>query len=158
MLGFGSRLSSRSIRERVFVANLAGNFGAAVKGLNPYPSGLRRVGGYTDQHFLTEAECRIMADLIVLRQLFTYRTDTVRIPGLPAIQVDDQVRLVERISEEHYLHYVKSVSMEFDMKAGTYTYSLGTHWLGAAPFNNWTFDPANMSAETKAYLQAMGRY
>lgn len=158
MLNFQAKLSSRSIRERVFVGNLAGNFGAAVKGLNPYPSGLRRVGGYTDQHFLSAAECRIMADLITLRQLFTYRTDTVTIPGLPAIQCDDQVKLVERISEENYLHYVKSISMEFEMKSGRYTYSLGTHWLGAEPFNNWTFDPANMSQETRDYLQAMGRW
>jgi len=158
MLGLSSKLSSRNIRERVFVANMAGNYGAVVKGLNPYPSGLRRVGGYTDEHFTTEAECRVMADLIVLRQLFTYRTDTVRIPGLPAIQVDDQVKLVERVTEEYYLHYVKSVSMDFDMKSGSYTYSLGTHWLGSSPFNNWTFDPAKMSAETKAYLEAMGRW
>lgn len=158
MIGFSSGLSSRSIRERVFVANLGGNYGAVVKGLNPYPSGLRRVGGYTDQHFTTEAECRIMADLIVLRQLFTYRTDTVTIPGLPAIQVDDQVKLVERISEEYYLHYVKSVGMDFEMKSGRYTYTLGTHWLGSTPFNNWTFDPSKLSAETKAYLEAMGRW
>lgn len=158
MLKFSAGLSSRSIRERVFVANLAGNYGAVAKGLNPYPSGLRRVGGYTDQHFKTEAECRIMADLIVLRQLFTYRTDMVSIPGLPAIQVDDQVKLVERVSEEYFLHYVKSISMDFDMTSGRYTYGLGTHWLGAQPFNNWTFDPANMSAETKAYLTAMGRW
>jgi hypothetical protein len=34
-----------------------------------------------------------MADMISLRQLFTYRTDAVKIPANPAIQVDDQVRI-----------------------------------------------------------------
>jgi hypothetical protein len=156
MLDFEAKLSSRNIREKVFVANLAGQVAGISYGHNPYPSGLRRVGGWTDQHFTTEAECRIMADLIALRQLFTYRTDSVTIPGFPAIQVDDQVRLYERESEEMYLHYVSSIQMDFDMKSGKYTYQLGTHWLGDVPFTSWTFDPATMSADTKAYLNALG--
>lgn len=158
LLAHQAKLSSRSIREKVFVGNLAGQVAGMSDGRNPYPSGLRRVGGWTDQHFETEGECRIMADLITLRQLFTYRTNSLTIPGNPAIQPDDQVRIYERVSEEMYLHYVKSVTMDFDMKTGKYTYTLATHWLGDVPFTSWTFDPATMSAETKAYLEAMGRY
>jgi hypothetical protein len=157
ILNLSASLSSRSIRERIFVGNLAGQVAGMSKGHNPYPSGLRRVGGWTDNHFKTAAECKIMADLIGLRQLFTYRTDKVRIPGNPAIQVDDQVRIYERITEEGYLHYVTGISMSWDLESGRYTYDLDTHWLGETPFSNWTFDPAGMAAETKAYLQALGK-
>ena len=157
LMGLGAKLSSRSIRERIFVGNLAGQVAGMSAGHNPYPSGLRRVGGWTDQSFKTAKECKIMADLIGLRQLFTYRTDKVKIPGNPAIQIDDQVKIFERITEEGYLHYVESISMEWNAEDGRYTYDLGTHWLGATPFSDWTFDPATLSAETVAYLKALGK-
>lgn len=158
MMTLGAKLSSRSIRERVFVGNLSGQVGAVSPGHNPYPSGLRRVGGWTDQHFTTAQECQIMADLITLRQLFTYRTDQVTIPGNPAIQCDDQVRLFERITEEGYLHYVTDIQMNWSIETGKYTYGLGTHWLGDTPFQNWTFDPAKLAPETQYYLKALGVY
>lgn len=157
LLGLSSTYSSRSIRERIFVGNLAGQVAGMSPGHNPYPSGLRRIGGWTDQHFTTVAECQRMADLVSLRQLFTYQTDKVRIAGNPAIQIDDQVRIYERITEEGYLHYVTGISMDWSLETGRYTYELSTHWLGDTPFSNWTFDPATLSAETRAYLQALGK-
>lgn len=157
ILSLSASLSSRSIREKIFVGNLAGQVAGMSPGHNPYPSGLRRVAGWTDQHFKTDAECQIMADLIALRQLFTYRTDKVRIPGNPAIQIDDQVRIFERITEEGYLHYVTGIQMSWELETGRYTYDLSTHWLGETPFTDWTFDPNTMSAETQAYLVALGR-
>lgn len=156
LLGLSAQLSSRSIREKVFVGNLAGQVAGMAKGRNPYPSGLRRIGGWTDQHFTTHDECQLMADLIVLRQLFTFRTDRVRIPGNPAIQIDDQVRIYERISEEGYLHYVQGVEMDWNLESGRYTYELSTHWLGQTPFTNWTFNPNALSDKTRAYLLAKG--
>ena len=51
LMGLGAKLSSRSIRERIFVGNLAGQVAGMSRGHNPYPSGLRRVGGWTDNHF-----------------------------------------------------------------------------------------------------------
>jgi len=155
LLSLGARLSSRSIRERVFVGRADGAIGAVSAGRNPYPSGLRRIGGWTDVRFTTVQECQIMADLITLRQLFTYRTDKVQIPGNPAIQVDDQVRIYERVTEEGYLHYVTDVAMSWSLETGKYTYELGTHWLGETPFSNWTFDPASLAAETRLYLTAL---
>lgn len=157
LLGLSVTLSSRSIRERIFVGNLAGQVAGMSRGHNPFPSGLRRIGGWTDQHFTTAAECQRMADLIALRQLFTYQTDKVRIPGNPAIQIDDQVRIYERVTEEGYLHYVTGIQMDWSLETGRYTYELSTHWLGDTPFSNWTFDPATLSAETRAYLQALGK-
>lgn len=152
LLSLAGNLSSRSIRERTFVGNLAGQVAGMSKGHNPYPSGLRRVGGWTDQHFSTDEECQRMADLIALRQLFTYRTVRARIPGNPAIQIDDQVRFYERISEEGYLHYVKGIEMNWDAESGRYTYELSTHWLGETPFSEWTFRPEDLSPVTRQFL------
>jgi len=157
LMSLGAKLSGRSIREKIFVGNISGQIAAMANGHNPYPSGLRRVGGFTDQHFLTVKECQIMADLIALRQLFTYRTDKVQIPGNPAIQVDDQVRVYERVSEEAFLQYVIGVSMNWSLETGKYTYDLDTHWLGDAAFSSWTFNPTDLSAETQQYLKSIGK-
>jgi len=157
LMSLGVKMSSRSIREKIFVANVSGQIAAMANGHNPYPSGLRRVGGFSDQHFLTTKECQIMADLITLRQLFTYRTDKVTIPGNPAIQVDDQVRVYERVSEEAFLQYVIGISMNWSLETGKYTYDLDTHWLGDTAFSEWTFNPADLSAEAQQYLKSIGK-
>lgn len=157
----GALLTSRSIRERVFVGNTTGGVAAIANGFNPlYPevSGLRRIGGWTDQGFATDAEAQIMADLITVRQTFTYHTDNITIPGNPAIQVDDQIRIYERVTNESALHYVKSISSEWDASTGKWTYTLETFWLGETPMtDDWAFNATQLAAETKAMLTAMGK-
>lgn len=153
-------VSSRGIRERVFIANTTGKVGAVAPGYNPlYPevTGLRRVGGWTDQRFATEAECQKMADLITVRQVMSYRTDSITIPGNPALQIDDQVRIYERVTAESFLHYVKGISSDWSADTGQWTYELETCWLGNTPFTDWVFDPNDLAAETKAYLAAIGK-
>src|SRR5690606_26613764 len=44
ILSLSATLSSRSVREKVFVGNLSGQIAGMSSGHNPYPSGLRRVG------------------------------------------------------------------------------------------------------------------
>jgi len=151
-----AKLSSRNTRERVFVGNIAGNLGAVAAGFNPYPSGLRRVSGWTDQRFQSVEECQRMADLITVRQMFTYREDQIQIPGNPAIQIDDQVRIFERVSNEGFIHYVKGIDCSWSLETGEWIYTLTTHWLGESPFDRWTFDPAELSEETQQYLRGLG--
>lgn len=158
-----SQLTSRNVRERTYVAGAFHNeddddFGQVAHmaaGWNPNPIGLRRIGGWTDQHFETEEECRVMAELIALRQLLTYRTNSVTIPGNPAIQIDDQVRIFERVTSEGYIHYVKGVQSDLSLETGEYTYALDTHWLGERPFKKWAFDPAQLSRETQRFLEGL---
>lgn len=161
LMALQATLSSRNVRERIVIANLSGGKGAVTAGFNPYnmpKTGFRRVSIWSDQHFTTSKECRIMADLIALRQLFTFRSDRVTIPGYPAIQIDDQVRLTERVTEEMGdLHYVKGIASSNDMSTGEWTYQLDVQWLGTAPFGNWVFDPANLDPDTQAYLRSMGK-
>lgn len=149
-----TKISSRNVRERYFIASTDGKTGALSVGYNPNPTGLRRVGGWTDQHFGSDAECQIMADFIALKALMAYRVDTIQIPGNPRIQADDQVRIFERVTGEGYLHYVRGISSSNDLETGVWTYDLDTNWLGEAPFTKWAFDPTKLSAELQAYLQA----
>ena len=151
-----AKLSSRAVRESVFIGNIAGKFGAISTGFNPNPTGLRRVGGWTDQAFASDEECQVMADLTTLRMYFQYRTDQVEIAGYPGIQIDDQVRLWERTSNETFVHYVSAITMAWDLESGKYTYTLTTYWLGDTAFDNWAFKPSDFSAATQAYLTGMG--
>lgn len=160
ILSLKVQLSSRSLRDRVFVSNASGQVGATAAGhtgdQGPFDARLRRVGGWTDQHFSNNLECQVMADLISLRMLFTYRTDKVVIPGYSKIQLDDQVRIIEGTTSEDFIHYVRGLSSSWDVETGEWTYSLDTHWLGEAPFTSWIFDPSDLSDETQAFLQANG--
>lgn len=149
-------LSSRNIRERVFIANSDGSSAGVARTINPNPIGLRRVAGWTDQNFESKEECQLMADLIALRQLFSYRADRLTIPGYPKIQVDDQVKVFEQVTGEAYTHYVSGISSSLDHENGEYTYALTTQWLGEQPFSKWAFDPAQFSELTRSYLAYLG--
>jgi hypothetical protein len=154
LLDLKATLSSRNVRERYFLASTDGKTGALSAGYNPNPIGLRRVGGWTDQHFASDNECQLMADMIALSALMTYRVDTLQIAGYPGIQVDDQVRITEKISGENFLHYVRGISSNNDLESGVWTYDLNTNWLGIDPFSTWIFDPAQLSVELQQYLDA----
>jgi hypothetical protein len=162
LLSLSMKFSSRNVRERVVVGNSAGSVAGVAKGMfgatcGPFESGQRRVAVYSDSNFATANECEIMADLITGRQMFEWRTDTFTVPGYPAIQIDDQVRIFERTTSESYLHYVKGIESEIDLGDGKWVYNLATHWLGEQPFQNWVFDPAKLGPETQAYLKALGK-
>lgn len=159
LLGLRARLSSRNIREHVFVANTNGKVGAVAAGYNPITPdpGLRRVAGWTDQHFQSATEAQVMADLITVRQMFTYRSDTLKIAGYPRIQIDDQVKIYERVTNEGYVHYVRSIRSSNDHESGEWTYDMTTNWLGETPgTSSWAFNPTALSAATQSYLSALG--
>lgn len=156
LLGYSTTLSSENVRERVFVGDSNGKYGAVVKGYKPHGgTGLMRIAGWTDGNF-KRGDALIAADLIVARQMFDYRRAQVTIPGNPAIQIDDQIRIFERITAETYFHYVIGVSSELDMDEGTWTYSLETHWLGPDLAQAWVLDATELEDATQAFLNASG--
>lgn len=155
IFGLNAKINSRAVREGVFVANPTGAFAALSGGYNPNPTGLRRIGGWTDQNFASIDEAKVMADLIAVRQLFTYREDQIEIPANPAIQIDDQVRVFERVTSEGYYHYVKGIQSTLDLLTGQWTYTLQTHWLGDDPNSNWIFDSSTLSSVTRRYVDSL---
>lgn len=156
LISYTTRLSSANLRERIFVADTVGKTGTVIKGFNPYKPGFRRVAGWTDQNFETKQETRVMADMIAARQMFDYRKSAIRIWGNPAIQIDDQIRVWERTTNETYYQYVESVSSDLNMEEGTWFYDLETHWLGEDPSDAWVVDVNELAQATRNYLNATG--
>lgn len=152
LLEMTATISSKNVRERVFVANSNGKFGAVVRGYNPAKSHLRRVAGWTDENFETDRECKTMAKTIAMRQMLTYRENTLTIPGNPAIQIDDQIRIRERITGEQFRHYVKSITSDWDAETGKWTYQLQTHWLGDDPGGVWWYNADTLDDVERMYL------
>ena len=156
LLKLGVTLSSKDVRDQIFVSNVAGGLAATANGYNPNPTNIVRAGGWTDQRFETQAECQQMADLIAIQQVFAYHTNMVTIAGHPGIQIDDQVKIQERVTSEVNLHYVTSIDMKWTAMTGRYSMDLETHWLGSNPFNDWSFQPRKAAASTQAYLKKQG--
>jgi hypothetical protein len=156
LISYTTTLSSANLRERIFVADAVGKIGTVIKGFNPYKVGFRRVAGWTDQNFASKRETRVMADMIAAQQMFSYRKSSIRIWGNPAIQIDDQVRVWERTTNETYYQYVESISSELNMEEGTWFYDLETHWLGESPSDAWVVKPEELATATKNYLDATG--
>jgi hypothetical protein len=159
LLNLAAKLSSRSSREQIFIANVSGNFGATINGYVRVPSGQRRVAGWTDVHFNSNADAVVMAELIGIRQLMDYRTDTVVIPGNPSIQIDDQVRIYERVSGETFVHYVSAITSSWDALTGKWIYTLTTSWLGdesSWSINTGSSGPGHLQDVTRTYLAAVG--
>lgn len=80
--------------------------------------------------FQNKEEQRVMAELIAMHIWFSMRTGAATIKGNPAIQINDQIRMFERQSSDTYIHYVRSISSQHDLRSGEWTMQLETHWLG----------------------------
>lgn len=153
-----ANLTSANVRDTNFIGTVDGQFGAVSHSLLPGPSrrNLRRVAGWTDQHFANQVECQRMADMISVQQLFSYRTDQVTIAGFPGVQLDDQIKIVDEVSGEYFLHYVQGIHSTLSMEDGTWLYQMDTNWLGSAPFTDWAFDSTLLAPETQQFLDALG--
>lgn len=93
--------------------------------------GMVRPAIWSNEVFSSPAEQQIMAELISLHIWFSQRTGSVTCAANPCIQVNDQVRIYERITGETYIHYVRGVTTSMDLDTGVYTMQLTTHWLGS---------------------------
>lgn len=155
LIELSAKLSSRNVRERIMVTDVNGNFGEVVRGYNPAPTGMYRVAGWSDQHFRNRHETVKMANLIAIRQSFLYRQNTLTIAANPALQIDDQVVIYERMTGEGYLHRITGIDCEFDFESGKWTYQLTTHWLGEAAFTSRAWEPP-LNGFTTFWLNQMG--
>ena len=86
-----------------------------------------------------------MAELIGMKILFSYRKGTAKIIANPYLQLDDQVRIYERITNEFNVHYVSGISSRMDLETGEYTMDVTTHWLGQDPSTDWFVDYLQLS-------------
>lgn len=104
-------------------------------------------------------EQRVMAELIALHLWFARRTGQITILANPAITIDDQVRVFERVTGDVWIHYVRGVSDNHDIQTGVWEQTLVTSWLGtqdgtwaivADQVNSGGFIPALDEADTSS--------
>lgn len=93
--------------------------------------------------FTSAEEQKLMAELIALHAFFAQRTGSATIVGDPSIQINDQVKFIERNTAEAYIHYVRSVKSNIDLDSGAYTMNLSTNWLGTDD-DNWVITRDNV--------------
>lgn len=110
---------------------------------------LMAVPGDTTKPFQTQAECQRMAELTALFILFTYRQGTLSTVGHPGLQLDDQVRIFERTTNEANIHYVSAIRSHQDLDSGEYTMDVTTHWLGKDPNTDWFVNKAQLTPAVK---------
>jgi hypothetical protein len=72
----------------------------------------------------------LMAQLIAMHIYYRSRQGTVTMAGNPCIQINDQVRIFERVTSDTYVHYVRGISSSLNNQDGKYEMTLTTHWLG----------------------------
>jgi hypothetical protein len=107
--------------------------------------------------FISQEEVDKFAYLVSLWIHWSYRTTSFRIPGNPAFEPDDQIKIFERITEESYVHYVQGVGSVMDLDAGTWYLDVDTHWLGNGPDQTWVVNTFNdMPPALYSYLVAIG--
>jgi hypothetical protein len=131
--------SDRNINSEIFVGSEApdekGNFtNTKVTRFVP-PSatlmrGINKPFAYLHPALSDVKDQRVMAELIALHSFFRLRQGSVTIAALPILQIDDQVRISERVTGDTYIHYVRGISSSHDLDTGEWTQTLTTNWLG----------------------------
>lgn len=84
--------------------------------------------------FLRPEEQKVMADLIDMRMWFARRTANVACVANPLLDINDQIRLIERQTGEVYIHYIRSIDFTHDLNSGDFRMTLTTNWLGGTPW------------------------
>ena len=106
--------------------------------------GMTRPAIWFSDVWMSADEHKLMAALISLHIMFNSRQGSVTIVANPEIQVNDQVRIMERITSESYIHYVRAIDSTMDLRSGEWTMNLKTNWLGEGDV--WAFDRDRLMA------------
>lgn len=131
-------MSSQRLAEIIIITDDVRNYTAVTPGYNPNPTGLRRVVKWTDAQYLASTqEADTMGELIATRMLFNYRSNNITVAGFPGLQIDDQIKLSERVTGDSFYHLITGISSSLDLDSGNYTYQLQTMWLGDTPEGRW---------------------
>ena len=97
--------------------------------------GIEKPAMWVSALFQNNEESQLMAELIGIHAWFAQRSGSVSCVANPCITIDDQIRIVERNTNETYIHRVTAVDSKMNLDSGEWAYDLTTHWLGDA--SNW---------------------
>lgn len=134
---YSAMFSDEQARSEIVISTedpIQGNQNTHVTRLVPETAqilrGINKIAMWTNEVFKNLDEQRIMAELISLHIWFQQRIGNVTALANPCIQINDQVRILERVTSETYIHYVRGVSTTHDLDTGQYMMTLTTHWMG----------------------------
>lgn len=134
---YGAVSNDTSLRSEIIIATEDPTAGLrATKSTRFYPfsadllKGMCKPAMWVNGIFQDKEEQLVMAELIALHIWFSKRVGSVTCSANPNIQIDDQVRIYERLSADTFIHYVRGQSMQHDLDSGSFTMTLNTHWLG----------------------------
>lgn len=105
--------------------------------------GMVKPAMWSNGYFTSRREQQVMAELIALHIWFRVRQAQVEAQANPCIQINDQVRVYERITSTTFIHYVRGISTQMDCDTGQYTMNLTTHWLGVD--DEWAIESEDRS-------------
>lgn len=94
---------------------------------------------------VSKEEQEIMAELIGLHLWFARRVGNITCVANPALQINDQVRIFERVTSETFVHYIRGISSSHDFDSGQYMMDITTNWLGTED-GNWAITSEDVSA------------
>ena len=78
--------------------------------------------------FVSQEEVNKFGFLVSLWIHWSYRASKFRIPGIAALEPDDQVRIYERVTAETFIHYVEGYSSVMNLDQGTWYMDVDTNW------------------------------
>lgn len=129
--------SGSPMRSRILIASYQPDANVAGTVVTDYvPQNVAALRGlhiplmWVNQLFVKPEEQQIMAELIDLHINMQRRLGSVRCPANPLLQINDQVRIIERETSETFVHYVRTIQRTWDKKSGKYEMQLTTNWLG----------------------------
>lgn len=99
----------------------------------PIDRGLIRPAMWTNERFTDQTQQEKMAELVGLYIIRSLRQGNVTCVANPALQINDQVRILERTAGETYIHYIRGLTSHQDLDTGQYTMQLTTNWLADDP-------------------------
>lgn len=169
LLDYGVTVSDEALRSSISVVSaqdptLRGSYtpGFAEEGTPNYLSDLALLGGQErimlvpNYPFVSQEEVNKFGFLVSLWMHWAMRKSKFRIPGMPALEPDDQLRIYEKVTSETFVHYVEGVSSVMNMDSGSWVMDVDTHWLGDGPNSTWHVSMAEMDPALYAYLVGAG--
>lgn len=83
-----------------------------------------------NEHWASATQQETLANRIADLIIFSLRRGTVRCVANPRVQINDQVRIYERITAETFVHWVEGIKSTHDIQSGEWLYDITTSWLG----------------------------
>lgn len=158
LTSYGIRVTDRPVRSQILISSQkidptdsTAQYARYIPSTARLLRGMVKPAMWVDAHFIDIDEEKLMAELIALHIWFQVRTGQATGWINPAVQLNDQVRILERETSESFVHYVRGRHTVNDVQQGTYTMVLTTNWLGDR--ENWVITP-----DTLADDEDLGRF